>query len=320
MHVLGLGPALASASVIGLDLRPRRMFCARTTPPQFHMRVNARDPSCIYCMHAPHAWRPWHTRMPRTVCGGLRAVVLAHAARDGGHAPCTVRYWQCATATQVAKQPAPCKDPCASTWPTAGCPGNHRSQRARSGLVHRLGRHVDGGSLAASCQQRRGDSCGWPDPAVLLAKRPERCAAADLRVGTPWPQRSRRRGGGRARGGAQCRHHARRGGAHAAGGCAAVAIGIEARSRAADPRRTVAPNGRGRCRRRRLLLQSKFRRVGRQRGAGAPALAPEASRRCGPDLLAVRAWIGTAGSRAKDAVSNASVCCLSGPQLTRHTT
>eukprot|EP00955_Chlamydomonas_euryale_P096850 365038-Chlamydomonas_euryale.AAC.8 len=56
MHVLGLGPASASASMTGLDLRPRRMFSARTTPPcQFHIRVNARDPSCIYCMHKKRA-------------------------------------------------------------------------------------------------------------------------------------------------------------------------------------------------------------------------------------------------------------------------
>eukprot|EP00955_Chlamydomonas_euryale_P094276 364843-Chlamydomonas_euryale.AAC.3 len=29
-----LGPALGLADVIGLDLRPRHMFCARTTPPR----------------------------------------------------------------------------------------------------------------------------------------------------------------------------------------------------------------------------------------------------------------------------------------------
>eukprot|EP00955_Chlamydomonas_euryale_P040567 351748-Chlamydomonas_euryale.AAC.2 len=44
MHVLVLGPVSASAGVIGLYLRPLQMFCAQTTPPRFHMRVNAREP------------------------------------------------------------------------------------------------------------------------------------------------------------------------------------------------------------------------------------------------------------------------------------
>eukprot|EP00955_Chlamydomonas_euryale_P047915 353839-Chlamydomonas_euryale.AAC.4 len=58
MHVLGLRPVSASAGMIGLDLRPQHMFCARTTPPQYHIKVNARDPSCIHCMHALSPWCP----------------------------------------------------------------------------------------------------------------------------------------------------------------------------------------------------------------------------------------------------------------------
>eukprot|EP00955_Chlamydomonas_euryale_P018076 192418-Chlamydomonas_euryale.AAC.1 len=68
MHVLGLRPASALAGVIGLDLRPRRMFCARTTPPWFHIRVNARGPSCIYCMHA--CVKKWCARGHRCTCAG----------------------------------------------------------------------------------------------------------------------------------------------------------------------------------------------------------------------------------------------------------
>eukprot|EP00955_Chlamydomonas_euryale_P075998 362520-Chlamydomonas_euryale.AAC.5 len=51
MHVLGPGPESASAGVTGLDLRPRRMICALTIPPQFHIWANARGPSCIYCIN-----------------------------------------------------------------------------------------------------------------------------------------------------------------------------------------------------------------------------------------------------------------------------
>eukprot|EP00955_Chlamydomonas_euryale_P080976 363506-Chlamydomonas_euryale.AAC.14 len=51
MHVLGLGQASALAGAKGHDLQPRRIFCARTIPPPFHVRVNARNPSCI--LHGP---------------------------------------------------------------------------------------------------------------------------------------------------------------------------------------------------------------------------------------------------------------------------
>eukprot|EP00955_Chlamydomonas_euryale_P116303 366410-Chlamydomonas_euryale.AAC.2 len=66
MHVLGLRPASASAGVVCLDLRPQHMFWARTTPPRFHVKVNARnktDPSCIYCMRACIHVRNWLARM-----------------------------------------------------------------------------------------------------------------------------------------------------------------------------------------------------------------------------------------------------------------
>eukprot|EP00955_Chlamydomonas_euryale_P098062 365123-Chlamydomonas_euryale.AAC.2 len=43
-------PTVSAYHACGLDLRPRRMCCARTTPPRIRMRVNARCPSCIYYM------------------------------------------------------------------------------------------------------------------------------------------------------------------------------------------------------------------------------------------------------------------------------
>eukprot|EP00955_Chlamydomonas_euryale_P083820 363893-Chlamydomonas_euryale.AAC.7 len=68
MHVLGVRPVSASAGVIGLNLWPRQMFCARANPPRFHIRLNARTPHAhTACVHAggigayaarmrPHAW------------------------------------------------------------------------------------------------------------------------------------------------------------------------------------------------------------------------------------------------------------------------